>query len=461
METTLRMSIKERQRLETFSQVKRGRISVAKAADVLGLSVRQVRRIWKRYKGEGDAGLVHRLRGRAGNAAQVVLREKVLELCRTKYSDFGSALAVEYLRKDGHHVSRQTLWRWRRQAGDLPRVRRSARHRTRRERRPCLGELVQMDGSTHDWFEGRRGPCVLFVMVDDATGRLFCRFYESEDTATAFDLFARYVRRQGLPVALYVDKDSIYRVNDPIAREHGQQRGRMPLTQFGRAMEQLGVELIFANSPQAKGRVERANGTLQDRLVKALRLAGISDIQQANEFLDREFLREHNRQFALPAASQGDVHRKVPKGLVLAEILCVRETRTVGRDWCVVYERQVLQLERRHEKLRLAGRQITVVVLASGQMRLMYKGQRLRWKAVLARPQPAKPPTPPRPAPQSKTAQRAKPLARPWRPPADHPWRGAFVKPAPLRGASLRSAPLRSAGLTNRTRLRSNPTTKQ
>lgn len=295
-----------------------------------------------------------------------------------------------------------------------------------------------MDGSTHDWFEGRRGLCVLFVMIDDATGRVFCRFDESEDTASAFDLFGRYVRRHGLPVALYVDKDSIYRVNDPQAREHGQQMGKMPLTQFGRAMKQVGVELICANSPQAKGRVERVNGTLQDRLVKALRLAGISTIEGANAFLEQQFLREHNRRFGQNAACGADVHRPVPPGLVLSEILCVQASRTVGRDWCVTYGRQVLQLDKRHEKLALAGREITVLELACGQLRLMHRGHRLRWRAVPARP-----------APQAAPKPAATPT--PWRPPADHPWRRLLVKPAPLRDASLRSVSLRSAGLTRLT----------
>ena len=432
------MSTKERVRLEVFSQVKRGEISVGKAAKLAGVSVRQARRIWRRYRLGGDAGLIHGLRGRPGNAGHAKARQKALGLCRQKYSDFGSALAAEYLQKEGQEVSRQTLWRWRRQAGDLQPSRRSARHRIRRERRGCVGELVQMDGSTHDWFEGRRGRCVLFVMIDDASGRVFCRFYESEDTASAFDLLGRYVKKRGLPVALYVDKDSIYRVNDPLALEHGRQKGQEPLTQFGRAMRQVGVELICANSPQAKGRVERANGTLQDRLVKALRLARVSTIQEANAFLEREFLREHNRRFMCKAANPVDVHRKTPSDLVLPEVLCVQETRTVGRDWCVAHAGQVLQMDKRHEKLALAGRKITVLRLASGQLRLMYRGQRLRWREVLVRPVRSQ--TPPR---------RASLPPRPWRPGPRHPWRSPLVKPAPLREVSLRSTSLRSAGLTS------------
>lgn len=447
------MSMKERMRLEIFSRVKRGDISLGKAAMLAKVSRRQAKRIWRRYKLAGDFGLVHGLRGRPGNAGKAKVRDKVLALCRAKYADFGSALAAEYLLKEGQDVSRQTLWRWRRQAGDLQPSRRASRHRIRRERRGCVGELVQMDGSTHDWFEGRRGPCVLFVMIDDASGRVFCRFYESEDTASAFDLFGRYVKKRGLPMALYVDKDSIYRVNDPLAREHGHQRGRMPLTQFGRAMRQLGVELICANSPQAKGRVERANGTLQDRLVKALRMAGISSIQEANEFLQRQFLPEHNRRFMCDSARPVDMHRKVPSELALRDVLCVRENRTVGRDWCVAYERQVLQVDKRHESLSLAGREITVLKPASGQLRLMYRGKRLRWRPVVPQAQSPKavPPLKAVTAARTVLTPKATPAHKPWTPPPDHPWRSPLVKPAPLREASLRSASLRSAGLTRLT----------
>ena len=424
MDVTLRMSMKERRRLEVFSRVKCGELSVGKAAVLLGVSLRQARRMWRRYCQEGDGGLVHRLRGRPGNAAKASsLREAVLERCRERYADFGSVLAAEYLQRDGHEVSPKTLWRWRRASGALLPTRRGLKHRTRRERRPCLGELLQMDGSTHDWFEGRRGPCVLFVTTDDATNRLFCRFYESEDTASAFDLFGRYVRKYGLPTALYVDKDSIYRVNNPQAREAGQDRGKMPQTQFGRAMEQLDVTVICADSPQAKGRVERMNGTLQDRLVKALRLENLSTIEAANAYLQRTFLPAHNRRFMKQAATPTDVHRKIPEGLVLSDVLCVRETRVVSRDWCVSYEGQILQIDKRHEGLSLAGRVVTVQTMPDGKRHVTYKGQKLRWQPAAATSAPARPAAdhvPARPAAADRAASAAR---EPWRPPADHPWR--------------------------------------
>jgi transposase len=441
------MSGKERMRLSVFGRVARGEISVVKAAELSGLSLRQGRRVWKRYKAQGDAGLVHGLRGRASNAGQAEVRQKVLERCRARYSDFGSSLAAEYLAGDGLEVSRKTLWRWRRQSGDLGPRRKGVKHRTRRARRSCIGELVQMDGSTHDWFEGRRGPCVLFVMIDDASGRVFCRFYESEDTRSAFALVGGYVRKNGLPMAFYVDKDSIYRVNDPLAQEHGRQRGQEPLTQFGRAMKELDVRMIFAHSPQAKGRVERVNGTLQDRLVKALRVEGISTIEEANEFLRRKFLPKHNRKFGQATPGAADVHRTLPPGRALAEVLCVQETRTVGRDWCVTYGGRVLQLDKRHEKLALAGRGITVSELASGPLRLTYQGHRLRWKEAACRVESSKATESPSPSSKRPLAAPPKP-SQPWRPPADHPWRTTAVKAASLRSAPLRSASRRDAALT-------------
>src|SRR5277367_371425 len=179
---TLLMSTSERRRLSVLSRVSLGQISVSKAGRVLGLSERQSRRVWKRYRLEGDAGLVHRLRGRASNASDADLRQRVLVRYRQRYMEFGPAHAAEHLEREGLEVSRKTLWYWLDQENLIVRRRRGSPHRMRRERRTCVGELIQMDGSTHDWLSGRGPACVLFVMVDDAMGRVFCRFYEAEDT---------------------------------------------------------------------------------------------------------------------------------------------------------------------------------------------------------------------------------------------------------------------------------------
>jgi hypothetical protein len=345
-------------------------------------------------------------------------------------------------------VPRQTLWRWLAQEHLIVKTRRVKKHRCRRQRRACVGELVQMDGSTHRWFGSKKPQAVLFVMIDDASSRVFARFYESEDTASAFDLFGRYVKAHGLPEALYVDKDSIYRVNDQEAREKCRQAGKKPpLTQFGRAMETLGVTIIAANSPQAKGRVERVNGTLQDRLVKELALAGVTTIAQANRFLEERYLQAFNDKFQVPPARGINAHRKVTAGIKLEDVLCVQEFRTVGEDWCIRVNSRILQLDKKHERLALAGRKIQVLMRADGTLKLLYQGQSLEWTEVASRPvkQPEK---------TLMTAPR-----RTWRPASGHPWREPVipshrrvrgeVKPAPLQSGSLRSPSFRSAGLTS------------
>jgi len=288
----IRMSQKERQRLELFAQVREEALSLVEVAALLPLSYRQCKRIWKRYQAEGDRGLVHRLRGRPSTHRKPdAERAQALALVREHYADFGSTLAAEMLAKQ-HALSLdpETLRRWRIADGQWQRHRRRSPHRQRRERKAHAGELVQIDGSHHDWFEGRGPHCVLMVLVDDATSRTYARFYEAEDTRAAFDVFGRYYDRQGLPQALYPDQDSIYQVNTT-ELEAGAPR---PLTQFGRAMQTLGVRVSCAHSPQAKGRVERRHQVFQDRLVKELRLAGIHTLAAANDYLEQHFLPDLN-----------------------------------------------------------------------------------------------------------------------------------------------------------------------
>ena len=266
------MNEKERLRIEVLTRVTDGRMTLGAAADRLGLSYRQMRRVRGRHRVDGDAGLVHALRGRASNRKTCpLLHQRVMKLCVEKYVDFGPTLLSEYLSKDESiALSHDTLRRWMLSAGVMPKVRRGSKHRSRRERRGRCGELVQMDGSWHDWFEGRGEWCCLMVMIDDATGGMFARFYAKETLSAAMDVFERYARSRGLPGALYVDRAGIYRSEkEPTAEQI--LKGEEPATQFGRAMQNLGVELIMANSPQAKGRVERANGTLQDAVGLALR----------------------------------------------------------------------------------------------------------------------------------------------------------------------------------------------
>lgn len=439
------MNTRERRRLTEFSLVKQGRSSVAEAARRLGLSERQARRLWKRYQARGDAGLIHGLRGQPSNFRYAALREQALAACRQKYAGCNAAHASELLaREEKLTIPRQTLWRWLKADDLIVAPRRCRKHRRRRERRACVGELVQMDGSTHAWFGPDHPACVLFVMVDDASGRVFCRFYATEDTASAFDLFGGYVGRYGLPEALYVDFDSIYMVNDDQARERALQAGKKPpVTEFGRAMEELGVRIIGAHSPQAKGRVERMNRTLQDRLLRELALAlngrGIHDLAAANAFLEREFLPRFNERFARIPASGLNAHRPLPRDLPLAEVLCWKETRVVGQDWCVRYAGRILQIARGHEALRLAGKAVEVWRRPDGTLQLRHQGRKLVFAEVACRPV------------RTAVAKPAPPAAdyTPYKPSADHPWRRGLPRrvpaSAPLHSASLRSASFRSA----------------
>jgi transposase len=381
----LSLSRKERARVEVMSRVRDGHTTLAAAAAALGLSYRQAKRVYARYRAAGDAGLAHRLRGRASNnKGDDAARAAVLKLYRDKYPGFGPTLACEYLARDGHAVSHDALGRWLRAAGLFEPRRKRGTHRLRRPRRKRAGELVQMDGSPHDWLGGRGPACCLMVTVDDATGRALARFYDRETLAAAFDVFGRYARAHGLPRAVYVDRAGIYRPDDPAG----------PPTQFGRAMADLGVELILANSPQAKGRVERMNGTLQDRLAKELWLRGASSVAGANAVLDGGFLDEFNARFAVPAARKADAHRPVPEDARLDDVLCEHEARAVGRDWCVRWRGRWLQVDARHAGLDLSrpGRRVTVIARADGGLVVRYGGTDLTWAEAAARPaRPARP----------------------------------------------------------------------
>ena len=446
MEEHLTMSRKERTRMGVMEQVKAQQITLVAACDVLGLGYRQIKRVWRRYREAGDAGLVHRGRGRLSNRAKPdEFRQKVLARYQKRYPDFGPTLAAEHLSQEGLEVDHETLRRWLLVKGSWTLKRRRQKHRQWRERKACFGELVQMDGSHHDWFEGRRERAVVMVMIDDATNRTYARFSEQETTLAAYDTFEGYVRRYGMPQGLYVDRDSIYRT-DREATVAEQLAGEEPLTQFGRAMKRLGVGLDLANSPQAKGRVERRNGLLQDRLVKELRLAGISDLEGANRFLEDKFLPELNRRFWVKPAQEADVHRDLPRDL--AEVLCWEQERVVQRDWTVAWNGRWFQIERGHEGLCLAGKTVIVRQLRDGSVQLLKGTQKLGWRELPKRPQRVS-----ESKPGNKIGvQQAKPQAgHPWRQlgggVGKEFWRG--VKTAG-RAARQASRALRSASATLR-----------
>ena len=245
------MSRKERDRMTIMVGIKRKELTLVQAAELMGVCYRQSKRVWRRYQTDGDAGLVHRLRGRPSlRRLAPALRQRVLARYDERYGDFGPTLAAEYLARDGLKVDHETLRRWLLAEGKRTLRRRRQTHRQWRERKACLGQMVQLDGSHHDWFEGRRDQCVLMVMVDDATNRVWAQFFEEETTRASYDVFEGWVRRHGLPRSLYVDRDSIYRC-EGVASVAEQLAGKEPQTQFGRAMATLDVELILANSPQA------------------------------------------------------------------------------------------------------------------------------------------------------------------------------------------------------------------
>ena len=413
------LSQKERRRVEVFSKVKSGGITLKKASELLGLSYRQALRNYARYATDGNSGLAHGLRGRESNRRiEKSRRERMLELYQGKYGGFGPRLAAEYLREaDGEDLSEETLRRWLIAAGLWTARRQGARHRKWRERKAHFGEMLQMDGSLHDWFEGRRGKASLMVLIDDATNWTSARFFEEETTEAAMTVFAAYVKRHGLPRSLYVDRDSIYKTTRDSTVDEALS-AKSPRTQFGRAMEELDVQLILAHSPQAKGRVERRHAVFQDRLVKGMRLKKISTLEAANKYLEEDFLEKMNTQFTVPAREKGNVHRRVRRGLKLEHVLSFQEVRVVQNDWTISWRNRYFQLSEEHQKLSLTKKQIMVSELLDGTIRLMYRDRELKWTELTERPARA------RPKPSTKTTKKK---GR-YKPPADHSWRRPFRK---------------------------------
>lgn len=332
------MSQKERDVLKIMHAVLRGERTQAEAARLLDKSIRQVRRIQRRLQADGDAALVHGLRGKPSNhQPDASFRQAVLAAYRQRYADFGPTFASEKLAEQGLHVGAQTLRRWLIAEGLWQRQRRRDVHRSRRPRRSCFGELVQMDASIHDWLEGRGEEVVLISMIDDATSRTLARFYAAGTTQTHLDLLGRWLRRYGRPLAVYTDRHSIFEPQD---------KGRaLPdaVTQFGRALRELDMALICAHSPQAKGRIERSFGTAQDRWVKELRLASVRTVEGANELLGR-LLPAHNRRFSQAAREATDAHRPLGPTHDLAAILSIQEERVVSNDYTVRFHNRFYQL---------------------------------------------------------------------------------------------------------------------
>jgi transposase len=369
------MSAKERQRLDALGRVRRKEISVVEAAELMAVSLRQARRLWKRFKEGGDRGLIHQLRGRTSNhRLPEELRDRIVGRHQDRYGDFGPTLACEKLAEEGLVLSPDTLTAILKERHLYKPMRHRKKHRRRRERRKNFGAMIQIDGSHHDWFEGRAAWCVLMVMVDDATGKTWARFYGSETTEAAFDACGRWVKQHGIPQSVYADRHGIYR-----DEEHPEKP-----TQFGRAMQELNVKLILARSPQAKGRVERKHRVFQDRLVKELRLREISDMEQANVLLEKILLPEFNKRYAIEPEREADLHRKAAERM--EEILCVQGERVVGNDWCVRWKNRWLQMEGGRESAGLSGKAVKVKELGSGKLVVEREGKPLAYRELASRP---------------------------------------------------------------------------
>jgi transposase len=372
------MSERDLNRLEVLAQIDDGRLSVGNGANMLGLTRRQIFRLLKRYREDGAAAIRHKARGKhPNNRIHDAKRDFALALVRELYADFGPTLAAEKLQE--HHgltVSRETLRKWMTEDGLwLSRKQRRTFHQPRL-RRECRGELIQVDGSDHRWFEDRAPACTLLVFIDDATGELMqLRFVASESTFSYFEALEGYLSDHGRPVAFYSDKHTVFRVARQGAKSgHG-------MTQFGRAMNDLNIEILCANSSQAKGRVERANRTLQDRLVKELRLAGISDMDAGNAFLPG-FMERYNARFAKVPRRPDDLHRplNVEPGR-LRDILCLRDERYVGQQLAFSYDRRRIILEENEITRGLPGKYVDSYEFADGRLEFRWKGISLPYSA--------------------------------------------------------------------------------
>jgi transposase len=406
------MSKREITRLEVMQRLQEKRLSQKEAAEMLGIGIRQVKRLYRAYKAEGAGGLVSKRRDQpSNNRLDEELVQQVIDLVYERYRDFGPTLAHEKLTEvHGLQLSRESVRRimiaeelWKPKRAKKPTV-----HQMR-QRRACYGELVQIDGSDHDWFEGRGPRCTLLAYIDDATGQLMEAWFAPAETFFAYTEATRhYLERYGKPVAFYSDKHGIFRVNQP--RPLGTSSG---LTQFGRAMQELDIQIICANSPQAKGRIERAYQTLQDRLVKELRLRGISDIASANAY-SPEFREDYNRRFAVLPRSSHDAHRPLLKTELLDQILVRQQTRTLSKNLTLQFRQVLYQIQTSRPTYALRNAQVTVCENPQGEITILYKNQPLDFRIFQPPPRQAEVVT-------SKTLDQQ--LQHPKPPAANHPWR--------------------------------------
>ena len=423
MDELLTMSNQEITRLEVIQRLKEKRLTQKEAAGMLQLSVRQIKRLYRAYKGLGAKGLISARRGKPSNhQLKTEVVQQALDLIKEKYSDFGPTLAHEKLVEvHGLKLSDESVRRLMIEEGiwKPKRAKKPSEHQMR-ERRACFGELVQIDGSDHAWFEERGPKCTLLVYIDDATGQLLELWFVPDETYFAYCEASRhYIERYGKPVAFYSDKHGIFRVNQP--RPLGLSSG---LTQFGRAMQDLDIQIICANSPQAKGRIERANQTLQDRLVKELRLRGIADMEAGNAYLP-EFREDFNRRFAVAPRSSHNAHRPLLKTENLELILTHQQTRTLSKNLTVQSNNVIYQIQSSRPDYALSNAKVIVCENAKGAITILYNDQPLAYSVYHKAPRQAE-------IADSKTLDHQ--IQAPWKPAADHPWRryGKHLDAKPL-----------------------------
>ena len=381
MTETVTMSNCERDHLKVIGRIEAGELTVAEAAESVHITERQMYRLLRRYRQEGDRGLIHRLRGRRSNLAyESDVRTTAVRLYRELYSDYGPTLFAEKL--EFYHdlkISRQTATRWLIQESLWSGSRKKRPHRKKRQRRDCIGSLIQFDGSPHDWFEGRAPACCLLVAIDDASGRVMLRFAPSEDTYSVLSFWRDYVKRFGIPAEVYTDHGSVY--YDPNNPKH--------LTPFGQAMKRLGIHCIYAHSPQAKGRVERSNRTHQDRLIKYLREQTVSSIDEANRLLESFFTDDHNRRFA-HTDGLTDIHRSAV-GIDLNNVFCLQDTRQVHNDWTITLNTQFIQLLRSEAPLPPPRSNVIVRLWLDGSLHIFWNEHELNFSKISAKPRPPSP----------------------------------------------------------------------
>ena len=445
------MSQRERDRLVVVRQVVGGELRMGEGARRLELSKRQMRRLVRAYEREGDESVIHGLRGRSSNRRlDGALRTAALAKAREElYRDFAPTLLSEHLDREGYVVPASTLRRWMIAEGLWTVKPRGRRHRRRRERRAAVGEMVLMDTSIHNWLEGRsEEEIVLIALIDDATSRLLCRFFPRDTGAANRRLLVEYLERHGRMGAVYADRAGHFRVNFR-RRERREKDEKEALTLIGRALEALDIELIIALSPQAKGRVERLFGTLQDRLIKEMRVAGVSSMEEANRFLEETFVPFWQERFTVAPTEPVDAHRALPEGVDLLRIFAETEQRVIGHDFTFRYKNRFYQIEERDAQPKMPKSRITLEHRLDGPLRF-------RWQDGYLLPTPL--PGPPAKPQRCKTKAAARPRSGTGRKPpaADHPWRRPAVRagrPRSTSPASRATLPSPGAGGEKQTKV--------